>query len=326
MRVSTATMFGLAYGCLLCTAGWTLLLSPRVAIAQMCERPACDGDETYVQRVGSDGDTYGVCQSGPDFFTQARSHRIVSCPSGFRLNTRTGQCVDDGCRGGCGQTRPVCPYGSTFQRQGEDAAGRPYAVCGSTSGIGVYESHTPVTCRDGWTLIAGGLCRKECAAEARPVVSPIAPEVVLRPDLVFKHAYLRSPSSPTAVDVLIHGQSYLVCFTVANQGNDGSGPFRVSGGGLGVPREPYQNQTALTDGGTRDGCLSYSTTPAPGSYRLQLTADSRFSVIESREDNNTLEIPVTVENLARVPKREVPGIGPPMPLPPRQLPAPDVQP
>lgn len=304
---------------------WFVFFSPQDVVAQMCERPACDSDETYVQRVASDGRTYGVCQSGPDFFTRARSHSIAGCPSGWTLNARTGQCVDDGCRSGCGQTRPVCPYGTTFQRQGEDAAGRPYASCGSTSGID-YESHTPVTCREGWLLIPGGLCRKECMTPA-PIVSPVAPEVVRRPDLVIKHAYLRAAGDTAPVDALIRGQSYLVCFTVANQGNDASGPFRVGGGGLGVPRAPYQNQTTLSDGRTRDGCLSYPNTPEPGSYRLRLTADSRHAVRESREDNNTYELVVRIESLVREPERELPPMEPPFRFPPVKPPVkPDKEP
>lgn len=296
---------------------WFLFVSPPDVVGQMCERPACDGDETYVQRVTSDGRTYGVCQSGPDFFTRARSHSIASCPSGWDLNARTGQCTDAGCSGGCGQTRPVCPYGTTFDGQGEDAAGRPYARCKSTSGIG-YMSHTLETCREGWLLIPGGLCRKECMT--RPIVSPVAPEVVRRPDLVIKHAYLRGADDATPLERLIRGQSYLACFTVANQGNDASGPFRVGGGGLGVTSAPYQNQTTLSDGRTRDGCLSYPTTPEPGSYRLRLTADSRHVVRESREDNNTYELVVRVESLAREPKRELPPMEPPLRFPPAKPP------
>ena len=293
---------------------WFLLVWPADMIAQMCERPACDRDERYVERVTSDGRTYGVCESGPDFFTQARSHSIASCPAGWNLNASTGQCIDAGCTAGCGQTRPVCPYGTTFDRQGVDAAGRPYASCRSTSGIG-YTSHTLETCREGWLLIPGGLCRKQCVTPSGPVVSPVAPEVVRRPDLVIKQAYLRAAAAATPLEALTRGQSYLVCFTVANQGNDDSGPFRVGGGGLGVTSAPYQNQTALSDGTTRDGCLSYPTTPEPGSYRLRLTADSRNAVRESREDNNTYELVVRVEALVREPKRELPPIEPPVRFP-----------
>lgn len=304
-----------------------LVLAPAPLHAQVCERPACDSDERYVRRTEG-----GVCESGPNLLGY-RSHRFATCPAGFRLNARTGQCVDDGCRGGCGQTRPVCPLDATLDGQGVSSAGQPYAMCRTTSGLG-YVSRTPTYCREGWTLITGGMCRKECeparapvevrrpgaAAEPAPIVSPTPPEVVRRADLVIKSAYLRTPSSSAPVDVLIVGQSYLACFTIANQGNDESGPFRVSGGGLGVPTSPYQNQTALDDGRTRDGCLSYPSTPEPGNYTLRLTADSRNSVRESREDNNTYDLRVRIESLVREPKPEPPGIEPPIRFPPGKLP------
>lgn len=309
-------------------------LAPGAAPAQMCERPLCDSDETYAPRVSSDGRSYGVCESGPAFFPPlAESHRIASCPSGWTLNLRTGQCVDDGCRGGCGQTRPVCPSDATLDGQGVDRTGRPYAMCREESGPG-YVSRTRTYCREGWRLIAGGMCQKECAPvrdpvevrrpgavfEPGPIVSPTAPEVVRRPDLVIKNAYLRASSSSAPLDVLIAGQSYLACFTVANQGNDSSGPFRVGGGGLGVATGPYQNQTALADGAVRDGCLNYPTTPGPGNYTLGLTVDLRNTVRESREDNNTYDLRVRVESLVREPKRALPPLEPPVGLPRGKLP------
>lgn len=305
------------YGHLLSCAIVALFLAPKPALAQMCERPLCDRDETYVQRVSPDGRSYGVCQGEPDFFTRARSHRIANCPSGWTLNLRTGQCVDDGCRGGCGQTRPVCPFDATFDGQGVNREGQPYAMCRSTSGFG-YVSRTPTYCREGWRLSAGGLCQKECAPVAAPVVSPMRPEVVRRPDLVIQNAYLRTPSSSAPVDVLIVGQSYLACFTVANQGNEASGAFRVGGGGLGVATPPYQNQTALGDGASRDGCLNYPTTPGPGNYTLTLMADSQNSVVESREDNNAHDLRVTVKSLVEEPKLELPPVEPPVRIPPNK--------
>jgi hypothetical protein len=289
------------------------------ALAQMCERPLCTGDDTYARSGVRDGRPYGVCASEPNWLGH-RSHRLVECPAGHTLNTRTGQCVDDGCSGGCGQIRPVCPYGSTFQRQGEDAAGEAYAVCGSSSGIGPYKSHTPVTCREGWRLIAGGRCQKECGPVSAPIVSPLAPEVIRRPDLVIKSAYLRTAADRDPVSVLVNGQSYLACFTIANQGNDVSGPFRIGGGGLGVSAAPYQNQTALAASRTRDGCLTYPTTPGPGRYTVQLTVDLLNAVTESREDNNTYDLRVVVESLLREPKPKVPGIEPVVPIPPGKIP------
>ena len=302
-----------------------LVFGPASALAQMCERPLCDRDESYTRSGVRDGRPYGVCESEPNWLGH-QSHRLVSCPAGWTLNTSNGTCSDNGCSTGCGQTRPVCPFGTVFLHQGEDASGQSHAACGSSSGFG-YRSHTLVYCREGWRLIPGGQCQKECGFVSAPIVSPIRPDVILHSDLVFKSAYLRTTESSAPVRVLTSGQTYLACFTVANQGNDATGPFRVSGGGLGVPTAPYQNHTALADGATREGCLNYPTTPGPGNYTLRLTVDSRNSVTESREDNNTYDLRVSIESLLREPKRELPGVEPPVQFPAGKLPpAPDVKP
>lgn len=157
-------------------------------------------------------------------------------------------------------------------------------------------------------------------------VSPIGPSVILRPDLVIKSAYLRTPASSAPVEVLTRGQSYLACFTIANQGNAGSGPFRVGGGGLGVPTAPYQNHTALASDASRDGCLNYPTTPGPGDYTLSLTVDLLNSVAESREDNNTYNLCVAVESLLPEPKPKFPAVEPPVRLPPGKPPTADGRP
>lgn len=261
-------------------AALALFLAPPPALAQMCERPLCDREDEAFTRSGvRDGRPYGVCQGEPNWLGH-RSHRLAECPAGWVLNTTSGLCVDGGCSGGCGQRRPVCPWGTDFQREGENAEGR-YAVCGSRSGLGGYVSHQLVRCREGWRLVEGGQCEKECGFVSAPVVD------VLRADLVITSAQLRTRSGAAPPKTWARGQSYLACFTVANRGMRGSGPFRVSGGGLGVPVAPYQNHAALGPGDSRDGCLEYSTTPGAGSYKLVLTADSRHSVVESREDNNT---------------------------------------
>ncbi len=124
------------------------------------------------------------------------------------------------------------------------------------------------------------------------MMAPGGIRLTLRPDLTFRNVQLGSLAKPAST--VKNGQSYYVCFTVANIGAAASGPFRVGAGGLGVPVAPYQDHASLTAGASRDGCIAYPTTPPPGNYKLELKADSLNVVTESREDNNTRVIAVTV--------------------------------
>ena len=90
------------------------------------------------------------------------------------------------------------------------------------------------------------------------------------------------------------GTAYAACFSVANIGGSFSGPFRVAGGGLGVPFIPFADLPGIAPGGARIGCVRYPTTPPPGVYRVELTADSLGAVAESREDNNAAVVTVKV--------------------------------
>jgi hypothetical protein len=108
------------------------------------------------------------------------------------------------------------------------------------------------------------------------------------PDLTFRGA-------PTvSAKPVLHGHKYMICFTVANIGPGPAGPFRVAGGGLGIPFLPYHDFPGLAGGGVASSCLVYPTTPPAGSYTVGLTVDSLSAVTESREDNNTANVPVVV--------------------------------
>ncbi len=114
------------------------------------------------------------------------------------------------------------------------------------------------------------------------------------PDLTFRVTWLELPGSTVHVKAVHNGKPYLACFTVVNIGSAPSGTFRVSGGGLGITYNPYQDHASLAPGAGRQGCLKYPTTPAPGSYKLGIEADSQHVVHESNEGNNEAVIPVTV--------------------------------
>jgi hypothetical protein len=127
----------------------------------------------------------------------------------------------------------------------------------------------------------------------QPRIPPVPGRIAL-PDLTFRVTWLQLPGSPVRVKSVHNGRPYLACFVVVNIGVVPSGPFRVSGGGLGLPTNPYQDHASLAPGASRQGCLTYPTTPPPGHYNLGLTVDSQHVVHESREDNNDAVIYVPV--------------------------------
>jgi hypothetical protein len=129
---------------------------------------------------------------------------------------------------------------------------------------------------------------------AQPSASPTARLAVARPDLTFRRTFLRAYPGGQVIDRVRRGNRYYACFVVANIGAAASGPFRVAGGGLGVPFNPFQDHAGLAPGATRLGCLLYPTTPPPGVYNLGLKADSLNAVVEANEANNTATIGVTV--------------------------------
>ena len=239
-----------------------------------CRFSACDKGERYDAKDRE-------CRSGPDPITRAESHHPPTCPDGERLDFATGECVLSACDEGC-EVRELCRGKENYSRSGRDREGA-YGVCESRSGLG-YRSHRLVHCPEGFTLNERrGVCVR---CRTTPPVS--------LPDLVIRRAYLRLESSPSEVRTIGAGRSYLACFEVANLGRAPTGVFRVGGGGLGVPTAPGQNHASLLPGESRDGCLTYSTTPSSGTYRLQLSADSLRRVREMREDNNNATLVVNV--------------------------------
>ena len=247
------------------------LLAPVAADGQVCGTPACHSDET----LRSDG----YCEHDSGFPTYAKSHRANDCTPDAPLNAASGLCAP---RGGCGgggsglcREHPVCSPGQTYRDSGCYDSCAPLAPC----------SHTRAECEAGWTLDTGrGVCR---LCRIPPVGGGGSP-IRLRPDLTFR-------SAPTlSVKPLVVGHKYAICFTVANIGALAAGPFRVAGGGLGIPVAPYRDFPGLAAGATASGCLAYPTTPSVGSYTVGLTVDSLNAVTELREDNNTANVSVTV--------------------------------
>ena len=254
----------------------TVMLLARSASAQ-CRFPACNRDgERFISATGD-------CEHRAGFPTFAISHRAASCPSGERFDRATGECVIPDCDERC-EVRRLCRRNERYSRSDRDREG-VYGVCDHTGFLGA-KSHRVVRCPFGSILNERrGVCVR-CPTEV-----PVTP---LRADLVFTRSFLRVASSPTAVTRLTAGTPYLACFEVANRGTRESGTFRVGGGGLGVRTPPNQAHASLLPGATREGCLSYATTPPPGSYRLVLTVDSFGTVRELREDNNTATLTLTV--------------------------------
>jgi hypothetical protein len=118
---------------------------------------------------------------------------------------------------------------------------------------------------------------------------------VPRPDLVIGFLHVQPDILPLVPGNQVkRGKPYLACFVVANIGFAPSGGFRVSGGGLGIPFNPFQNHAGLAPGQSRAGCLKYPTTPKPGNYNLGLKVDSLNTVVESNEGNNTGVMAITV--------------------------------
>jgi hypothetical protein len=211
------------------------------------------------------------------------SHMRAECNDGLTLNRTTGICEPPGGCGGECEDRPACTRkGSTYLRDSD----RGEAVCGTRSGLG-WKAHELVPCPEGFSLVPGrGICRR-C-----PIRVPVKPLPFPRPDLIFRMVQLGPHGAP--VSSVHRGHPYYVCFIVANVGAVASGPFRVAGGGLGIPTIPFQNHAGLAVGAERKGCLLYPTTPAAGKYVLGLQVDSLNAVAESNEGNNTRNIPVLV--------------------------------
>jgi subtilase family serine protease len=127
------------------------------------------------------------------------------------------------------------------------------------------------------------------------VLATPAEAQVPRPDLVIGNLRVQPDLFPLFPGNQVkRGKPYLACFVVANIGFAPSGPFRVTGGGLGIPFNPFQNHAGLAPGASRAGCLKYPTTPKPGNYNLVLKVDSLNTVVESNEGNNTAVMVITV--------------------------------
>jgi len=241
-----------------------------------CRFPACNRDGEHFNSETGD------CESRSGFPTFAISHRVPTCPSGERLDRASGQCVLSACDDGCEVNR-LCHRDEDYSRSGRDREG-VYGVCESSGGLG-FKSHTPRRCPAGFTLNERrGVCVR-CRAE---------PPRRVPPDLTIRRVFLRTTRSGPAVTSVAAGQLYYACFEVANIGAGASGRFLVSGGGLGVRGTPTVTQTSLPPGASREGCLVYRTAPSAGTYRLGITADPVNGVRETREDNNTTNLEVTV--------------------------------
>ena len=272
ISLSIVILFCLA-GSFLFAALWT-----GNAQAQSC-RPACDPSGPYP--TYRDGGCYNTCSPPAPC-----SHTRAECASGETLNVESGMCIPAGGCGGC-EERPVCPEGLVYT--GNDGSN---GICQSSSGLG-YKSHQLVPCPTGWTLAPErGVCRGNCRSSM--LIAPGGIRLTLRPDLVFQNAFVRPSGSEKPTNTIRRGERYFACYTVANVGSIPSGPFRVGGGGLGIPVAPFQDHAGLAAGASRAACIAYPTTPPPGDYRLGLKVDSLDAVSESREDNNTREISVRI--------------------------------
>jgi hypothetical protein len=241
-----------------------------------CSRALCATDERYDGGISDARGAYGRCvhTSGLGYI----STTLRRCAEGWTLDLASGQCTTAAACG-CDERALCTGDGEEYDGSATDSIG-PYGRCVHRSGLG-YISTTLRRCPEGATLdVTRGMCRFACE--------------VTRPDLVLRSVYARSLTSPTPLTAVPAGTSYYVCFTAANVGSARSGPFRVAGGGLGLPSSPFQDHASLLPGATRAGCLLYPNTPAPGSYRIGLGADSRDAVVEIREDNNGATLPITI--------------------------------
>ncbi|MEX0645330.1 MAG: hypothetical protein WD076_08465 [Parvularculaceae bacterium] len=264
------------------------LLTP--AFAQRCENPVCRSGETYERSPAGYEPAYGTCNHCN--WLGHCSHYIAACPADSTLDVARGVCTLNICSS-CGAELPLCDADETYTGSGTSAEG-VYGSCGrGPTGIGAYESHQLKYCREGWELqTATGMCRKICAVVG-PIVTPIGPGAILRPDLILRRAWLRN-SKGAVVKFVKAKEPYYACFEVANIGGAASGLFHVGGGGLGVPTPPEQAHATLAPGASREGCLSYATTPGIGTWRLVLKADSRDAIVETRNDNNERTLSVRV--------------------------------
>jgi len=257
-----------------------------------CFRPLCVGAEPiYTGEDGARrGEPFGVCQTD-SHAPGGIAHSTVPCPAGTTLVPHAGQCHVNSCDGGsngsctftgvCGTT----PGFPTYTGDSFGPGGTLTATCQALSTGLNYLAHTPASCPPGFTLVPHtGVCRR-CGSNTSTRALP---------DLIIKGAWLRTQISPAHVSILRTRKPYLACFNVVNIGSVVSGPFRIGGGGLGVRVAPFQDHASLAPGAERSGCLTYDNAPPPGTYRLELKADSLNSVSESREDNNDAAIDVTV--------------------------------
>jgi hypothetical protein len=261
-----------------------------------CYHPLCTDrdwpDYAYRDGVESTG-PYGVCNSHSGLLAPA-SHILKHCPPGTSLVAGAGLCHDDACGGAGCEERSICTTDARYPQywvghDGHDASG-PTADCNSLSTAPAPESHISLHCPAGFNLVAGvGVCER-CPLVMAPggIRTPVG-----GPDLVLRNAYLRTRTSAAHVTTLRRGTAYYACFTAANIGVVNSANFRVGGGGLGVT-PPFQDHAGLAAGASRDGCLTYPTTPPPGTYRLMLSADSLHAVGEMHEDNNDATLTLTV--------------------------------
>jgi len=260
-----------------------IILAVGGGLSAWAQARLCPGHAACVGGTYNPAD--GYCYSGAQPFTNAMDHWRATCADGELLDRASGICRPSSCGGSALSCResPVCPTGTTYT-----GASGGQGVCEHHGDFGSVD-HQLVPCASGWTLDTSvGVCRY-CPALHLTGPRP----AMLLPDLTFRAAWLASPDGSTVKSVR-RGRPYLACFIVANIGAASSGPFRVAGGGLGIATNPYQDQASLAAGASRQGCLSYPTTPGPGSYKLGLTADSQNLVHESREDNNDAAIPVVV--------------------------------
>lgn len=215
-------------------------------------------------------------------------HWQATCAAGETLDRPSGICRPATCGGSTFSCReaPACPSGTTFV-----GVSSGQANCEHHGDFGSVD-HQLVPCPSGWTLDASrGVCRY---CPALHVTGGGVHPKLLFPDLTIRRAWLQDPKTGGPLKAVHVKQAYLACFVVANIGSAASGPFRVAGGGLGIPTNPFQDHASLAPGASRQGCLTYPTTPAAGSYNLGITADSQNVVHESNEGNNDAVIHVTV--------------------------------
>jgi hypothetical protein len=258
-------------------------------------QPVCPSGDTYTGSSIVGGIPYGTCNEPPTG-ANYRDHVLVPCPDGWTLETSSGTCRPRTCGGsgaGVCQEQPVCPSGDTYTGS-SIVAGVPRGACDEPpSGLN-YRDHVLVPCPDGWTLdTSRGVCRR-CPNFVYGGPRPHPKPMPALADLTIRRAWLQTPTTKGQVNSVPLGRPYFACFIVANIGAAASGPFRVAGGGLGVPTRPYLDMASLTPGASRQGCLSYATTPDPGSYQLVITADSQNVVRETNKANNEATIQVVV--------------------------------